>query len=84
MGFFPEAKCGRRSHAARMSEFEVERVRGVSRAYATFREAVLDLSEGPTKANIARYLNASRGLDGQPALDPPAERPSRNRRRPSK
>jgi hypothetical protein len=67
-----------------MSESEPERARGASRAYATFREAVLDLSEAPTRANIARYLNASRGLEGQSPPDPPPESPSRNRKRSSK
>jgi hypothetical protein len=61
---------------AGMTEYAVAGVRGVSAAYATFWEAVLDLSEEPTKANIARYLNASRALDGEPQRDPPVERPS--------
>jgi hypothetical protein len=64
-----------------MNENAVVGVREVSAAYATFREAVLDLSEEPTKTNIARYLNASRTLDGEPSRDPPAERPSRNGKR---
>jgi hypothetical protein len=34
--------------------------------YASFRDALLDLSEEPTAPNVARYLVASRALDGQP------------------
>jgi hypothetical protein len=67
-----------------MSEYAIVGVREGSAAYAAFREAVLDLSEEPTKANIARYLNASRALDGEDSRDLPAERPSRNEKRSSK
>jgi hypothetical protein len=67
-----------------MSEPAVEGVHGVRAAYTSFQEAVLDLSKAPSKANIARYLNASRGLGGQPPLDPRPTRPSRNGERASK
>lgn len=40
--------------------------RDSSAFYARFRKALLDLSEAPTAPNVARYLNASRALDGQP------------------
>jgi hypothetical protein len=52
-------------------------LRGVSAAYVRFREAVLDLSDDPTKANIVRYLNASRALDVE-LTEPPPKRPSRH------
>jgi hypothetical protein len=84
LGVFPEANCHGLSDAGGMSEYAVVGVRGVSAVYATFRDAVLDLSEEPTKANIARYLNASRALDEEPSRDPPAERPSGNRKSSSK
>jgi hypothetical protein len=45
---------------------------------------VLDLSEDPTKANIERYLNASRAVDGEPQQGPPPRRRSRNAQKSSK
>ena len=53
----------------------------MSAEYVAFREAVLDLSDAPTKANIVRYLEASRALDGWPPRGRP-KRASRNRKRP--
>ncbi len=32
-------------------------------AFVEFREAVLDFSDEPTPENLARYLDASRGLE---------------------
>jgi hypothetical protein len=61
-----------------MSESAVEGLRGVSPAYAKFRDAVLDLSDDPTKANIERYLSASRALDGEQAQDRALGRRNRN------
>jgi hypothetical protein len=60
-----------------MSQSAVEGPREASRALAEFREALLELSDVPTKANIVRYLNASRALDGAPLEGP---RPRRGRR----
>jgi hypothetical protein len=45
---------------------------------------VLDLSEEPTKSNIARYVNASRALDIEPPHDSRRARSSRNAERSSK
>ena len=45
--------------------------------YARFREALLDLSEAPTAPNVARYLVASRALDGQPVRTRPREHAGR-------
>ena len=42
-------------------------------SYATFREALLALSEAPTAPNVARYLVASRALDEQPVRARPRE-----------
>ena len=42
-------------------------------SYATFREALLVLSEAPTAPNVARYLVASRALDGEPVPPRPRE-----------
>lgn len=61
-----------------MSQSAVEGLREASRAHAEFREALLELSDDPTKANIVRYLNASRALDGEPLEDPPPRRGRRN------
>jgi hypothetical protein len=46
--------------------------------YARFRDALLDLSEEPTAPNIARYLEASRALDGQLLRDRPRQRSGRS------
>jgi hypothetical protein len=67
-----------------MSESSDEGLRGTSAAYARFGEAVLDLSEDPTKANIERYLNASRAVDGEPQQGPPPRRRSRNAQKSNK
>jgi hypothetical protein len=32
--------------------------------FARFRDALLDLFDAPSAVNVARYLNASRALDG--------------------
>jgi hypothetical protein len=57
-----------------MKESPPKAVRGESGAsYARFREALLDFSEEPTGPNTARYLDASRGLDGQTVRDRPRE-----------
>jgi hypothetical protein len=61
-----------------MSQSAVEGLREASRAHAEFREALLELSDDPTNANIVRYLNASRALDGEPLEDPPPRRRRRN------
>jgi hypothetical protein len=50
-------------------------------SYARFRDAVLDLSDEPTRANIGRYLDASRALDGHRLPNPGPQRPSRNAQR---
>jgi hypothetical protein len=52
-------------------------------SYARFRDAVLDLSDEPTTANIGRYLDASRALDGEPPPNPGPQRPGRNAQRSS-
>jgi hypothetical protein len=44
------------------------------RAYARFRNAVIDFSDDPSPDNLVRYLAASRQLD-----DPRRRRPSRDR-----
>lgn len=67
-----------------MSESALEGLRGVSPAYVRFRDAVLDLSDDPTEANIERYLNASRALDGEPARDRPPRRRNRDGQESSK
>jgi hypothetical protein len=46
--------------------------------YERFREALLDLSEKPTAPNVARYLDASRALDGQPVRVRPREQAGGN------
>ena len=61
-----------------MSQSAVEGPRGASRTLAEFREALLELSDDPTKANIVRYLNASRALDGESLEGPPPRRGRRN------
>jgi hypothetical protein len=61
-----------------MSQSAVEGLREASRAYAEFREALLELSDDPTKPNIVRYLNASRALDGEPLRIPQPRRGRRN------
>lgn len=61
-----------------------EGLRGASAAYAKFREAVLDLSEDPTKANIERYLNASRAVDGESQEGPLPRQRGRNAQESSK
>jgi hypothetical protein len=51
-------------------------------AFAAFREALLDFSEEPTPANVERYLDASRALDGiTPAGEQVPKRSNRKARR---
>jgi hypothetical protein len=45
-------------------------------AYVAFRVALLDFSEEPTPANLVRYLQASRELDGLDREQPAARSPS--------
>jgi hypothetical protein len=52
-------------------------------SYARFRDAVLDLSDEATRANIGRYLDASRALNSDPPPNRGARRPSSNAQRSS-
>jgi hypothetical protein len=44
--------------------------------YTEFKAAVLEFSDAPSAANLARYLRASRALDGLDYLVRPTTRPA--------
>jgi hypothetical protein len=47
--------------------------------YVAFRVALLDFSEEPTPANLVRYLQASRELDGLNRDEPAGRSPARQK-----